>query len=192
MGEILLHTRHIQIDVYSKDENTLLLKGHLVDRRHRQMDPQGKLAEVNRTIHDMNLTLTVKLPEQEITSVEATMDAVPYAGAEETRDESCRDILPTLKKLNGLAIQKGFTAKVREIIGDIKGCAHMTTLVLTTAPVAVQGIGALTRIKDFSRPSSLKRLLNTCYIWREQGALLSMFQVEPTAQGEGEKAKPST
>jgi len=181
MSETLLHTRNIQIDVYAQGDNRLLLKGRLTDLRHRQSDAEGKLTEVNRVIHDMNLRLTVKLPEAVIVSAEAAMDTIPYPGTDETGGESCRDTLSAVEKLVGLTITRGFSSKVREIMSDITSCAHLTTLALTTAPLTFQGMGALMRAQGAKLPRPLKRLLNTCYMWRAHGSLSRLFRVEESA-----------
>ncbi len=44
--------------------------------------------------------------------------------------EICREMENSLDEIKGLNIAPGFTSKVKKIAGGIKGCVHLTTLLL--------------------------------------------------------------
>jgi hypothetical protein len=84
-------------------------------------------------------------------------------------------VLPWIKNLEGLTITTGFTLRVKEIIGDTKGCAHLTSLVIAMGPCAVQGYWAAygaEGTKRSPRGGAVRKLINTCYVWREDGPLI--------------------
>ena len=75
--------------------------------------------------------------------------------------------------------------KVKEIIGDTKGCAHLTSLVIAMGPSAVQGYWAaygVERSKIELHQEAVKNLINTCYIWREDGPLIMGLRENPESQ----------
>mgnify|MGYP006414782255 CR=1 FL=1 len=75
-----------------------------------------------------------------------------------------------------LTIAPGFTAKVKKIAGGIKGCAHLTTLLLSMAPAALQGYWIFeAREEDRSENSILdfeKYLVDTFWAWRKDSPLV--------------------
>ena len=57
--------------------------------------------------------------------------AVPYPG-------QCEAITPAYKKLMGLNLLKGFRAAVRERLGGIDGCTHLSELAAVVPTAAIQ------------------------------------------------------
>jgi hypothetical protein len=93
--------------------------------------------------------------------------------------EECTMVLPWIGKLEGMRVAKGFTAKVKEIIGNTKGCAHLTSLVISMGPAVVQGYWAayaVGREKISLRDEAVKKIVNTCYVWREDGPLVKELE----------------
>ena len=66
-----------------------------------------------------------------IEQAEATMPHHPR--------EECPEVLPWIRNLEGLGIAPGYTMKVKRVIGGIKGCAHLTSLVIEMGESAVLG-----------------------------------------------------
>ena len=61
------------------------------------------------------------------------MALAAFDGTPDTRFDGCRDILPNLGDLAGLAVDDGLVAGIRRAIGRARGCYHLSTLVLTSA-----------------------------------------------------------
>ncbi len=171
----IVHSRDISIRTFDLGGNRILVEGRLKDHRHR---PKGKEAvQGSFLVHDMVVRLTVKGPEMIIDGLEAEMPHHPR--------QSCTDVLPWMQRLVGERIVSGFTQKVKELVGNSKGCAHLTSLLLTLGPAAVQGFwaayGVDSRQISWGDPR-IRMVVNTCYLWRDDGPLVQ--QLKATASDE--------
>ena len=90
--------------------------------------------------------------------------------------QTCLETIACLAPIKGLRIAKGFTAKVKNLVGGEKGCTHLVELLLAMAPAAIQGFAAY----QTKRPAAIGaaraklmylRLVNTCHVWREDGPI---------------------
>jgi hypothetical protein len=78
-----------------------------------------------------------------------------------------------------MIITRGFTAKVKKLVGGTKGCTHLLELLLAMAPAPVQGFAAHQSRKPAAFDPDrmkfiLKYLINTCHAWREDGPVVQM------------------
>ena len=165
----LVHHREHSIRTYDLGDQRILVEGSLIDHRYRPKHHEPR--EPPRLVHDMIVRLQIKGPEMRIDKAEATMPHHPR--------EECTVVLPWIKNLEGLTITTGFTLKVKEIIGDTKGCAHLTSLVIAMGPCAVQGYWAaygVEREKISLEDEAVKNIINTCYLWREDGPIIRAIQ----------------
>ena len=166
----LVHTRDISIRTFDLGEGRIMIEGRLFDNRYRER-PGEHFEDGSTVVHDLALEVTVRGRDMMIEKVEARMPHHPREG--------CTDVIPWMKKLEGLQIVGGFTQKVREIVGGVKGCAHLTSLFLVIGPAAVQGIwAAYGRDRKEWKPDDdrIKKIINTCYLWREDGPILKELQ----------------
>ena len=127
-GLEVLHDREYRVRAFRTAENRLLIRGAVRDQKPPGMylpgDPQPL------TMHHMIVELEVDFPSLEIVRAEAALDVHPHT--------SCPDIEPRYGVLVGLSIARGFTNRVRELLGGPRGCTHTTALIQAMAPVAVQ------------------------------------------------------
>jgi len=161
-----LHTRNIAISTYECDENRIIVEGFLKDDRH-----QNTFAVTGETfpagvIHHMGIRLLVNCSTFLIEDIDVDLISVPRS--------VCRETLDSLAPIRGLTITRGFTSKVKKLVGGTKGCTHLLELLLAMAPAAVQGFAAHRSRKpyDFDPQQAkliLKFLINTCHAWREDG-----------------------
>ncbi len=161
----LVHNREVSIRTYDLGDHLILIEGRLEDHRYRQ--GHNETEELPKIVHDMVVRLKVKGPGMLIETAEAQMLHHPR--------EECTVVLPWIGKLEGMRVAKGFTAKVKETIGNTKGCAHLTSLVISMGPSAVQGYWAaygVERGKISLRDEAVRKVINTCYVWREDGPLV--------------------
>lgn len=161
----LVHNREYSIDTYDLGDHCILIEGSLID--HRYPFKQNKTPGDPRLVHDMVVRLKVKGPEMLIEEAEAEM---PYHPREE-----CTVVLPWIQDLVGMRITTGFTMRVKETIGEIKGCAHLMSLVVAMGPCAVQGYWSaygVERAEMSLKEESMRKIINTCYLWREDGPLI--------------------
>ena len=156
-----VHTRKVEINTFDLGNHQVLVEGELLDTR--PSSPEAK-EEGIRTIHHLLARVRVQGPDLTITDAQAEMKRIPREG--------CPEALPGIQKLIGLRIISGYTQKVKDLIGDVKGCSHLTNLFLTMGPVAVQGYFAAYGRKGAARTPdnpAFARVLNSCHVWREDG-----------------------
>jgi hypothetical protein len=160
----LVHTREISIRTSDLGDHNILVEGNLIDHRS---PPSQQTSEAPELVHHMAIRLTVKGPEMLIKQAEATM---PYHPRKE-----CPEVLPSFQNLEGVKIAPGYTMKVKKVIGGIKGCAHLTSLVISMGESAVQGYWAAyheEKGKKGLREQTIQKFINTCHLWREDGAIV--------------------
>ena len=165
----LVHNREISIRTFDLGDHTILVEGSLIDHQHRPWPNEA--SEEPKPVHHMVIRLKIKGPEMLIEEAEATM---PYHPREE-----CPVVLPWIRKLEGSRIAAGFSMKVKKIIGNIKGCAHLTSLVTAMGPSAVQGYWAAYGVEKGRmslHDQAVKNIINSCYLWREDGPLVEGLQ----------------
>ena len=153
----------MEIQTLDLGDHRILVEGKLKDTRISQ-SPPGAPGQGPILVHDLIARLWVQGPDLTISAVEAEMPTIPR--------EICPQALPAVQKLAGLKIITGFTQKVKDLIGDVKGCSHLTNLFLTLGPVAVQGYfaayGRRPGARSLDNPS-LSRVIDSCHVWRKDG-----------------------
>jgi len=163
--ERLVHTRDISMRTSDLGDHTILVEGSLIDRRHPPQ--QNEASEKSDPVHHMVVRLKVKGPGMLIERAEATMPHHPR--------EECPEVLPWTRNLEGLEIAPGYSMKVKKAIGGVKGCAHLTSLIIAMGESAVQGYwaayGAEARRKGL-REQTIKKFINTCHLWKEDGPII--------------------
>ena len=161
----LVHTREISMRTSDLGDHTILVEGSLIDHRYRA--GRTEASEEPELVHHMVIQLKVKGPGMLIEQAEATMPHHPR--------KECPEVLPWIRKLEGLEITPGYSTKVKKTIGGIKGCAHLTSLVIAMGESAVQGYWtayvAETRKTGLSE-QTIKKFINTCHLWKEDGPIV--------------------
>jgi hypothetical protein len=165
----LVHSREISIRAFDLGDHSILVEGSLIDHRYRPWPDEA--SEMPKLVHHMMIRLKVKGPRMFIEQAEATMPHHPR--------EECPVVLPWIKDLEGLSITQGFTMKVKKAIGGTRGCAHLTSLVTAMGPAAVQGYWSAYGVERERRSlddEAARNIINTCYLWREDGPLVKGLQ----------------
>lgn len=166
-----IHVRSVEVSTYECKGEGIIVEGVLKDNRLKPYYLISGEAHPPGTIHHMVIRLLIG-ENLLIKKIEVEMPCTPHG--------DCIETINSLKKTEGLNIAPGFSAKVKKITGGIKGCSHLTTLLLVMAPAAVQGFWTNLAQKPFDGQFSLdsmeKYLINTCYTWREDGPLTKKLQ----------------
>jgi hypothetical protein len=163
-----IHKRSIDITIYEGGADAVILEGVLRDERLLESyRPTGEVYPPG-TLHHMLIRMRVRGPRLVIEDIEVEMPTIPHAACDET--------INSLEPVKGMAIVSGFTSKVRKLVGGVKGCNHLLTLLTAMAPAAVQGAwSAMVREPidpEVYMPAALERVKNTCRVWREDGPLV--------------------
>ena len=144
-----LHRRRIEIQGYKRADGLYDIEGHLVDTKPYDFRLAAGVRPANEAIHSMWLRITV---DRTLTIVDAAaaMAAMPYVGY-------CNTIEPAYRKLIGLAIRPGYHNKLKELLGGIRGCTHITELAGALATAAFQTMAGQRLQDPAAKPFQLDR-----------------------------------
>jgi len=162
-----VHRRSIIMDSYSLDDEHVTVVGRLTD-----VEPWADSG--HEVIHDMTLTVTVRLADLVITAAVAGMGSFPHA--------ECPFIAPAFAQLEGLSVRRGFTKELRQRLGGVSGCAHLGELARAMGPAIVRTSAASRHRQVIANranggpaeggpaeggPAPLP--LGTCHVWAADG-----------------------
>ncbi|MBS1169211.1 MAG: hypothetical protein H6R01_129 [Burkholderiaceae bacterium] len=167
-GRKLKHTRSVNIEIYSREDELWDIDARLVDTKtHDVKLTIGKLP-ANQPIHDLWLRLIVDR-HANIVDVETAMDSVPFTGY-------CDVIAPAYKKLIGLNVLKGFRQGVRERFSETDGCSHLNELSIILPTAAIQVFAFEKRHESAGQPQEQKPFeLDHCHALRCDGPAVAVF-----------------
>lgn len=156
-----MHRRQIDCHGYRRADGLFDIEGVLRDTKTYvfKNHDRGRV-EPGVPVHEMWLRITVD-DDMVIRDLEVATAYGPY--------KACPDAVSFYPLLKGVRIVPGFTMKIRQVAGGVKGCTHQTELLERLATVAYQTVAPL---RARNRPRDpLKRpfQLNQCYAWDESG-----------------------
>ncbi len=117
-----LHTREIVCRGYKRDDGLWDIEAALADTKTYAFDnvDRGTIS-AGEPLHGMFIRLTVD-ETLTVREIEAASDFTPFA--------VCPSIVPAYAALKGLSLGAGWRRAVRERVGRVKGCTHLTDLLL--------------------------------------------------------------
>lgn len=163
---LLKHRRSIDVHVYARGNGLWEVDAEIRDLKTRDARLAGGLRKAGDPIHDMLLRLVV---DEQLNILEAGSETrwMPYPG-------QCDDHGDAYAALAGLNLLKGFRQAVKERLGGIAGCTHLTELtqVLPTAVIqAFAGEVLDTREDSEHQPFQIDR----CHALRSDGEAVKLF-----------------
>jgi len=188
----LRHTRAITAQAYLREDGLWDLEVQLTDTKPRDITLAGdRVRPVGQPLHDLWLRITIN-EEMTVLDAEACSDWVPYPS-------HCDSIGPAYRKLIGLNLLKGFRKAVRERMGGIQGCSHLTEAAGVLPTAAIQAFaGEVINIRDDGADdpnSEPPYQLNGCHALRFDGEVVREFyprwyghQPKPKVRAEAQKA----
>ena len=126
----LTHTRRIRYEGYKRADGLWDIEAHLNDVKNHDYRLKTGVRRAGQPIHDMWLRVTIDR-HMKIVDAAASSDAVPYPGG-------CETIAPAYRKLVGLSLVKDFRQNVREALGGVRGCTHITEMLGGLPTAAIQ------------------------------------------------------
>jgi hypothetical protein len=157
-----LHRRSVEFEAFDGGE-TIVVVGTLRDSR-----PWAEDGSAVRTVHDMELKVTVRVEDLTIIAASAVMHTFPHA--------ECPGITEAFAGLAGLSVARGYTRAVQSRFGGPKGCTHLEQLARSLGPVVVQAITsrraravALGEQADLISGAGSPWARDSCHIWAEGG-----------------------
>ncbi len=125
-----VHTRRIVVEGYRRDDGCLELDAMLEDVKDVDYPLASGLRAAGDPVHRMRVRITLDAAFN-ITDAEACSDRVPYPGG-------CDLIGPAYRRLIGLNLLRGFRQTVGEMFADVRGCTHLTEMLLSLPTAAIQ------------------------------------------------------
>jgi len=167
-----IHNRNLDISSHIVDDEHILITGELKEKNLITIyERSGERIEPN-IFHHMKIQLLIKISELKIVDLNVKMPGTPH-------DDLCREMKNSLEGIKGLVIAPGFTSKIKKIAGGVKGCVHLTTLLLSMAPAALQGywiFESRTEQRNGEPKFEIEKyLIDTCWAWRKDGPLAGSF-----------------
>ena len=165
------HTRNIRAEAFEREDGYWDIDAHITDAKTRVVELATSTLQPNQPIHDLWLRITVDL-QLTIHAADAVSDAVPYAGY-------CDTIGPAYKKLVGLNLLKGFRQGVKERLGGIAGCTHLTELASMLPTAVIQAFAGDviptgdTEVLQAGEQQPFQ--LNRCHALRTDGLAVAKF-----------------
>lgn len=161
-----IYMRAITVKGYRRRDGLFDVEGHLFDVRPHDVNLPSGLRKGGEPIHDMWLRLTVDATAQ-IVAASASSDSAPFGTA-------CSSITPAYGVLVGKRVGPGFRGTVRSLLGGLKGCTHMSELLLTMGTCVIQAlydsVPHLEDVKPFS--------LDGCHALDTTGPIVAEFHPE--------------
>lgn len=124
------HTRLVRFEGYKRADGLWDIEAHLTDVKSHDYHLMTGVRRAGQPIHEMWLRITI---DRSLTILDAaaSSDAVPYPGG-------CEAIAPAYRKLIGLNLARGFRKRVKELLGDVRGCTHLTEMLAGMPTAAIQ------------------------------------------------------
>lgn len=145
------HARQITIDGYRRDDGMLELDACLRDTKAIDYPLASGVRRAGVPVHEMWVRVTLD-EAFNIVDAEVCSDWVPYPGG-------CDVIAPVYRQLVGLNLVRGFRRTVSEMFADVRGCSHISELLLSLPTAAIQTYATFQRDTEDSleKPFQLDR-----------------------------------
>ena len=141
-----VHARRIEIEGFLREDGLLDLDARLTDVKDQDYVIASGLRKAGEPIHDLLLRVTFDT-QFNIVDACAVSARVPYPGG-------CETITPAYRQLVGLNLVKGFRKTVGEMFADVRGCSHLSELLLSLPTAAIQTLATFRR--DFAHYPGLE------------------------------------
>jgi hypothetical protein len=166
VGRQRVHCRTITVEGFRRDDGLFDVEGTLTDVKDFDVPLADSIRRAGEPIHDMKVRLTLD-EHLRIIAACAVTDGMPYQG-------ECDKITPDYSKLKGHRIVPGFRLFLGNLFAGLKGCSHMTELIGSMAPAAVQALYNQPR-KEPRDPNKKPFQLDGCHALDTRGKVVARF-----------------
>ena len=162
------HRRSIDVQIYARGNGLWEVDAHITDVRSRETRMATGMLPAGEPIHDMLLRLVV---DERFNVIEAgaQTSAMPYPG-------ECNSYGDLYGRLVGLNLMKGFRHAVRERLGGVQGCTHITELTQVLPTAVVQAFaGEVLDTRGDSVDSTQPFQIDRCHALRADGPAVKTY-----------------
>jgi hypothetical protein len=167
-----VHQRKIEIRTVPVGKQQIIVEGWLTDNRLMEGYHWDGRPRHPGVVHRIGVRLLVGDWPPAILEAEAEMVEIPH--------ELCPTVADSVQKIVGVSVSAGFSEQIRQRLGGVEGCSHLTHLILAMGPAILHGFWAEHSRQPRPLPQSkeevqgLPYLINSCQLWREDGPLLQL------------------
>lgn len=166
-----MHRRTVECQGYLRDDGLWEIEARLVDSKPFAMQDRFRgPMQAGDPIHEICLRLAID-DELTIREAETSMLATPYP--------TCIHVQPILGRLIGEKIGKGWRELIRQKIGRLEGCTHLSELLGMAATALFQTMSNGKNPEGEDWPGNRAALteppffVNGCYSWRTDGPIVA-------------------
>lgn len=165
-----LRERKMEFHTYPVEGEKILIEGCFRDERLvGGYDWDGRLRKPG-VVHLFYVRMLLSDWPLTIEEVEADMEIVPRA--------MCRDMESSVQAVRGVAIEHGYTREILRRIGSVRGCTHLTHLIVAMGPASLHGYWTNRSTDPLPLPDSVDQLpgyahlVGSCKIWAPDGRFI--------------------
>ena len=160
-----IHVRRIELEGYLRDDGLYEVEASLTDTKDVDYPLSSGLRKAGVPVHLMRVRIVFDTGFN-ILEAEACSDGVPFVGY-------CDTIGPAYRKLVGLNLTRGFRRAVGEMFADIRGCTHMSELLLSLPTAAIQTYA--TFLREHEDQDEKPFYLDGCHAMESSGELVREY-----------------
>lgn len=161
-----LHRRQVTLDGFKRDDGLWDIEARIVDTKaHDYVLSSGKRRR-GEPLHDMSVRVTIDSQMNIVAALSCT-DAAPYMGF-------CDVTPPDYSRIVGLNLFHGFRKAVKEMFGSVKGCSHVSELLMYLPTVALQTFASEMLDYDEQHPHKPYQL-DRCHALESHGQAVAMY-----------------
>jgi hypothetical protein len=171
-----IHTRTVACTGYRRSDGLWDIEGHITDRKTYSYtsEERGEVT-AGTPVHDMWIRLTVD-DTLLVHAIIAVTDTAPYPTI-------CPSITDAYHQVVGLRIGPGWSRALKERLGGVRGCTHLSELLGPIATTAFQTVIPLKSREEREKrkergqdgAASPFPLLNTCHTFAADGAVVAKY-----------------
>jgi hypothetical protein len=167
----LMHRRSVECTGYLRNDGLWEVEARLVDTKpFVQRAPFRGELQPGDPVHDIGLRLAVD-DSLTIVEAEANMRSTPFP--------SCIEVEPILQRLVGERIGKGWRELVRQKIGRLETCTHLSELLGPAVTTLFQTMSygktpdGRSSLEDQREVSARPFFIGGCHSWRTDGPVVA-------------------
>lgn len=167
----LKHRRRIELAVYARGDGLWEVDATLCDVKTRDIPMAGGIRPAGTPVHDMLLRLVV---DRNLNILQAGSQTrwMPYPGQCDAHQG--RDGEDAYARLVGLNLLKGFRAALRERLGGVLGCTHLTELAQTMPTAVIQAFAGEVIDTRQGRGDQPPFQIDRCHALRTDGEVVRL------------------
>ena len=174
MPRLAVQTRSIVCRSFRRDDGLIDIDARFADTRPFAYDNDFRGAcAAGSALHHMQLRVTLD-SKRVIQALVAAMPSTPY--------ETCASVQPNFQRLVGLSLARGFRKALRERLGGVDGCTHITMVLDVVAAAAVQAFASNAyRPRGPGEPAPVRvfrvdDLVDSCWSYKADGPVMQKMK----------------